>query len=65
MPWLFLFSSAFSVEESAFHPAFSNFLQMTISADAMASLIQQRVLCGSVRFTPCLSADYKWHFAIV
>jgi hypothetical protein len=61
MPWLCSFSSASSVEALAFRPAFSNlFLQMTILADAMVFLIQQRVLCGRVGISPCLfqfSAD--------
>jgi hypothetical protein len=45
------------VEASAFRPAFSNFLQMTILVDAMAFLIQQRILCGRIGITPCLSAN--------
>jgi hypothetical protein len=58
------------VEASAFRPAFSNFLQMTILVDAMAFLIQQRILCGRIGITPCLSANLtgeqvnKWHLAI-
>jgi hypothetical protein len=66
MQWLFLFSSASSVEASAFRPAFPNFLQMTIVlADAMAFLIQQRVLCGSIGILLCLSADLTGDLLVV
>jgi hypothetical protein len=38
---------------------------MTISADAMNFLIQQRILCGSVGITPCLSADLTGDLLVV
>jgi hypothetical protein len=53
------------VEVLAFCPAFPNFLQTTISADAMAFLIQQRILCQSVGITPCLSADLTGDLLVV
>jgi hypothetical protein len=65
MPWLFFFSRASSVEESAFCPAFPDFLQMTTLAHAMAFLIQQRVLCGSACISPCISADLTGDLLVV
>jgi hypothetical protein len=38
---------------------------MTILADATASIIQQRILCGSVCITPCLSADLTGDLLVV